>query len=128
VLTLGIVAGASWLLEENRLATYDGAVRANQDVILGLEHDIRHSVDTMDLALRAAITGAGLPGLGALPEDVRHAVLFNGAAAEDVFGDVYITDANGDIVYGAAGPSHARSTSSIGIISRPIASTRTLTC
>jgi PAS domain S-box-containing protein len=104
VLTLSIVAGATWLLEENRLATYDGAVRANQDVILGLEHDIRHSVDTMDLALRAAITGTGLPGLDALPEDVRHAVLFNGAAAEDVFGDVYITDANGNILYDAAGP------------------------
>ena len=105
VLTAAILAGTGWLLQASRTVIYDRAVRASENVILGLEHDIRHSVDTMDMALRAAISGTRLPELAVLPDDVRQAVLFDGAVGTQVFGGVYITDENGQIVYDFAGPT-----------------------
>ena len=102
-LTVAVIAGTCWLLAESRTATFDRAVRANENITLGLEHDIRHSVDTMDMALRAAISGTRLPGLATLPDTVRQAVLFDGAVGTQVFGGVYITDENGQIAYDSAG-------------------------
>ncbi|MGD0105300.1 MAG: ATP-binding protein [Rhodopila sp.] len=102
-LTVAVVAGTCWMLAESRTATFDQAVRANENTTLGLEHDIRHSVDTMDVALRAAISGTRLPGLAALPDTVRQAVLFDGAVGTQAFGGVYITDEYGQIAYDSAG-------------------------
>jgi PAS domain S-box-containing protein len=99
MLTLAILAGTGWLIQASRAVIYDRAVRAGENVLLGLEHDIRHSVDTMDIALRAAISGTRLPELAALPADVRQAVLFDGAIGTQVFGGVSITDERGQVVY-----------------------------
>jgi PAS domain S-box-containing protein len=102
ILFVVAASGGGWLLAQSRAATYDRAVRADENALLGLELDIRHSVDTMDLALRAAVSGARLPGLQALPDAVRQAVLFDGAVGTQVFGGVYITDENGQIAYDSA--------------------------
>jgi PAS domain S-box-containing protein len=103
ILTVGILAMTGWLLADNRRATYDSAVNANKDILVGLEHDIRHSIDIMDLALRSTKSGAELAELTTLPDAVRQAVLFDGAAAADIFGGVYTTDKDGDIINDSAG-------------------------
>ena len=97
------MATTAWLVADNRRATYDGAVSANKNILVGLEHDIRHSVDIMDLALRSAKSGAGLAGLDTLPETLRQTVLFDAATEAEVFGRVYVTDQDGNIIHASAG-------------------------
>ena len=89
MLTVAMFTRTSSLLKDSGTARYASVGHADENVIVLLDNDFRNPVSTMDSALRAAVSEAGLPVLAVLSDPVRRAVLFDDAAGTQMFGTTY---------------------------------------
>jgi PAS domain S-box-containing protein len=100
-LMFGIVA---WTLFQGRQAARRQAEQQEGNITLTLDRDIDRVVTTLDLSLQAAVRGMATPGLPALDDQVRQAILFDGALAAEDFGGIFISDATGHVIDTSHGP------------------------
>ncbi|RQS60954.1 GGDEF domain-containing protein [Burkholderia sp. Bp8963] len=88
---------ASVLIEAHRDA-YGHAVENARNLMLLIERDISRNIELYDLSLQNVVDGVNDPELNALPEHLRHRMLFDRAATGAYLGSIFVMDANGNIV------------------------------
>ena len=95
-----------WTVVDAHRAARQQEIEAQTNLSLGLERDVRHTIEVMDLSLRAAVHGMEMPGIAAMEPATRQAVLFDGAIDAEGFGGAYITDEAGNFIYDSVGTTH----------------------
>ena len=107
---LALVAGAfsmvGWTIVDAHRAARRQEVEAQNNLSLGLERDVRRTIEVMDLSLHSAVHGMEMPGITAMAPATRQAVLFDGAIEAEGFGGAFITDEAGHLIYDSVGAIH----------------------
>ena len=96
----------TWTLLDARRAARQQEIEAQSNLSVGLERDVRRTVEVMDLSIRSAVRGMEMPGIREMQPDTRQAVLFDGAIEAEGFLGAYITNEAGDFLYESAGAEH----------------------
>ena len=94
-LVLATVLIAAWALYDARRTDLREAEQQENNIAAALERSIERTVTTLDLSLRAAITGVAIPGLSTMDPATKQAVLFDGALTADSLGGLFTTDDRG---------------------------------
>ena len=94
---------AGFMLWQAHQAAWQQARQQADNISLALERDVARSIEVFDLSLRTAAMGLRLVHLTA-DNDLRRAVLFDGALAARHFGRVRVLDENGAPLYDSLSP------------------------
>jgi len=103
ILSVALFSVLAWTMVDSRNVAWKRAEQTARNLSLSLERDLGRTLTTLDLSIRAAVQGARLPGLAAMNPDIRHSILFDGAIEAGGIGGVFVTNANGEILYASAG-------------------------
>ncbi len=99
VLVAVMLAVVAWTLADARGAARHQAETAASNLTLTLERDLGSTMNAFDRSLRAAVQGMATQGLAEMTEDVRNAILFNGAIGSNRTENIYITNEDGRVIY-----------------------------
>ncbi len=92
-----LALGGAVLLDARRDA-WRQAEQASSNLVLALERDIARTIAAYDLSLQGAADALRQPGIGQISPELRHAAIFDRAAAADYLGSLLVLDAQGSIV------------------------------
>ncbi len=97
----GVMALTAWTIWDARRVAETNAIQTTGNLISALDHDIGRNIEIYDLSLRNVIDGLRSPGLAALTPALRNRVLFDGSAAAQDLGAIYVLDRDGNIILDA---------------------------
>jgi len=105
----GVMALTAWTIIDARRVAEEHAIQTTQNLVAALDHDIERNIEIYDLSLRNVIDGLQRPGIWSLAPDLRARVLFDGAAAAQDLGAIYVLDSDGHAILHsrAAAPKRA---------------------
>ncbi len=92
-----------WLLTDTWTVERREAEQQETNIAATLERTIERTLSTLDLSLRAAVTGLSIPGIATVPQAARQAILFDGALTAEGLGSVFIIDEQGLITEASRG-------------------------
>jgi len=95
---LGTLALGCVVLLDARRDAWRQAEQASSNLVLALERDITRTFASYDLSLQGAADAMGMPGIGEISPELRHAAVFDRAATAEYLGSLLVLDAAGDIV------------------------------
>ena len=98
-LVLLLTGVIGWSLYEGRQAARHQAELEGREVLLAIGQNITRMFDTLDLSLQATTKGMNVPGISEMPELLRQAILFDGAAAAPGLGGIYVIGTDGLLIY-----------------------------
>ena len=96
---VGLLAAAALILLDARQELWWEAERSSDNLVQALERDIARNIQIYDQSLMGAINALAQPGLAEAPPGLRHAALFDGALSAEYMGAVFVSDANGNVVF-----------------------------
>jgi PAS domain S-box-containing protein len=99
----GVTGLAAWTIWDAHRAAETHAIHNAENLVAALDHDIERNVEIYDLSLRNVISGLNVPGIWQLPPATRDRVLFDGAAAAQDLGAIYVLDRNGTVLIHSPG-------------------------
>ena len=102
-MTLGLllIGLVGWSMYESRASARQQAELEGREVLLAIGQNITRMLDTLDLSLRATVRGMNVPGVPEMSDELRQALLFDGAAAAPGLGGIFVLGTDGRLLYGS---------------------------
>lgn len=85
-------------LQLGRADALEHARQTSQNLVSIISSDLERNVEIYDLSLQSMVDGARDPVVGALPPDLRRAVLFDRATTAGYLGGAYVIGAHGEVL------------------------------
>ncbi len=95
---IGMVALGTGVLWDSRQDTWHQALRLSDNLTMSMGREIARTISVYDLSLQGAVDALSQPGIADVSKPLRHAAIFDRAAAADYLASILVLDANGDIV------------------------------
>ncbi|WP_321785644.1 sensor domain-containing diguanylate cyclase [Paraburkholderia sp. J94] len=99
VLAAVLTAVAGWVMAQMREDALASARASAYNMALLFERDTARNLEIYELSLQAVIDALDDPRLAALPDDIRHNVLFDRSATAQHLGVILVTNEAGDVIF-----------------------------
>ncbi len=104
LLVAGLITVGAWMLWTERDSARAIAISGAEDLLAALDGDIARTVETYDLSLQSVADSLRLPGVMALPPELRRALLLRRVATARYMGSMFVLDREGRTVIASEAP------------------------
>ncbi len=104
LLIAGLLAVGAWMLWTERGSARAIAISGAEDLLAALDGDIARTIETYDLSLQSVADSLHLPGVMALPPELRRALLLRRVATARYMGSMFVLDREGRTVIASEAP------------------------